>query len=125
MGIRRISRKTINMKIIGITIIVAFLLNFCSAKPEVLIKLSDNTISSGDTIKALLYVKHADSILPAFNVVMKGDTFLLPFYPEKKHAVFQSIGRTKGKMQYNGFVEFISLDGEKRNVPYLIEYFVE
>lgn len=113
------------MKKTSIVILMILALIACNRKSKVSVKFSRDIINIGDTLKAELYVEYADSILPIFNIINKADTFRIPFDTKRKCAIFQSIGRSKGKMKYSGYVEFINTHGLKENIPYQIEYSVE
>lgn len=113
------------MKKTSIIILLIFTLIACNHKSKVTVILSNGIINIGDTLKAELHVEYADSILPLFNIINKADTFRIPFDNKRKCAIFQSIGRSKGKMKYFGYVEFTNTYGLKENIPYQIEYSVK
>lgn len=113
------------MKNISVVILMILAFIACNHKPKVSVTLSSDIINIGDTLKAELHVEYEDSILPIFNIINEADTFRIPFDTKRECAIFQSIGRSKGKMKYSGYVEFTNTHGLKENIPYQIEYTVE
>ncbi len=108
-------------------IIVLLILGSCqlNLKPEVEIHTVRDTVYIGETFIANLQVQYNDSILPVFHIIIKEDTFYIPFDMTKQCAVFQAVGSTQGEKIYNGYVEYISKEGNKKKSNYSISFYVE
>jgi len=87
------------------------------------IEINNDTISYGEIFKAKIYINHFDSVLPTIYVIQNSDTFLIPFFETEKYAMIQAIGRLSGFKTFNGFVEYLNNNREKRKESFSISYY--
>jgi hypothetical protein len=106
--------------------IIIFSCNENHSKPNVnvLIKKSTDTVSVGDVFEANLFLNYKDSICHAdFYIVQNGDTFLLDYNPDERHAIFRAITRSVGEMKYAGFAIFDNEEGVPESDDFCIEFY--
>ncbi|MFN2379592.1 MAG: hypothetical protein ABR519_05190, partial [Bacteroidales bacterium] len=108
---------------ISVLIIVSCNKNVSDSK--IVIKAKSDTIKIDNVFEAELSVEYADSILPDFNILSRGDTFLLPFDELRRCAVFKAVGRKSGDNTYIGYASYRSRDGVLRKDVFEITFFVE
>ena len=92
---------------------------------ELAIKSDGDTIKYGDIFNAELYVPYHEDFLPAFYILRNDDTSRLPIDTVKRCAIFKAVGRGNGEKTYNGYVEYIDIQGKKRSEKFSLNYYVK
>lgn len=115
------------MRKINILITVLLLSSSCNSlkKTELTIKSDYDTLKYGEIFHAELYVPYHDNFLPAFYIIRNEDTSRLPIDTVKRCAIFKAVGRGKGEKTYLGYVEYVTLRGEKKKETFSLKYYVK
>jgi len=115
------------MRRIIILVTMIIILYSCKnvAQNSVIIKANSDTIVSGNMYMAELYVSYDQSVLPAFYIFRQNDTLGLEIDTIKKCAIFRATYRTEGEKVFNGFVDYINLNGTRIKEPFSIKYYVK
>ena len=103
---------------------VLFFNNCSNVTNDSTVKILSNTdtVMVGDTFIAKLQVNYNDSILPLVYLIDGKDTFYMPFYEDERCAIIQIMGSKLGKEKWNGFVEYLNLEGEQVKEKFSIEF---
>jgi hypothetical protein len=98
----------------------------CSIKNQVEIKLDKKIVLTGETVTARLYVKHVNSIIPAFYILYGLDTARIPIDEnDKQCGVYKAAFRSMGIKKISGFVIFTNDMNKKDTINYKFEFEVE
>ena len=115
------------MKYKLISIITILMLYSCSERTNknVTIKTNCDTVLSGNMYVAELYVPFKQSILPDFYIIKEKDTLGLEIDTIKGCAIFRSIRKSEGEKVFNGFVDYVNLNGKRKTETFTFKYYVK
>jgi hypothetical protein len=108
--------------------LIAFLVTntFCThPSSELIIETNGDTMIYGNDFKAELFVPYKDGFLPEFKIIRDADTSFLPIDTIKKCAVLNAASKRSGDKVYNGVVNYIDINGNKRSKVFSIKYYVK
>jgi hypothetical protein len=98
----------------------------CTNKKNVEIKLDNEVVLTGETITARLYVKHDNSILPAYYILTDYDTSRVPIdEKDNQCGVYRARFISMGTKNITGFVIFTNEQKKIDTLKYQFTFKVE
>jgi hypothetical protein len=108
-------------------IVMCLTLNSCfsNSHNDVVIKANSDTVSIGTRYIAELYVSYQPPVSPSFFIIKDRDTIQLPFDTNKKCAIYRAVGGKPGEKICNGYVEYVTLKGDRKKETFSIKFYVK